>query len=547
MPFPNQVKFYQHFFSNGFKMEKVRFKRIILYGFLSFLFLSTTNLVFGQSNTIDPELLSKFQFTEKDGQKVVKVDMAAILALTLNRAPTMEILAIDKQVALEALAANKEIYNPKLVNSVGLRKTISKSGSDLDDQSTSPYLSLANTNTTTLSTSWQDMVDNGIQYSLTFSDTQSETTSGSIAEKGGSVEGWDTGGDKIHSGSLTAAIEIPLYQGWGDINKLAEFKSAIGYEQTQLGNKKQTLGLLATIAGIYWDLVGVLKTIETLESSAVLSKQFLEDNQVRYDLGLLDIVEVKQSESQLAKAQQLLLAQKIAKKEIEDQIKAALNLEDFPFGYLPIEELSVHQVKQTYNQLLERSYQEDPDLQLLKANIKSNELDKLEAENNSKSNLDLSLQYTMNGYGKSLTESSESFPTTKMHGYYVGLTWTIPFDDKITPQKINKAVLEHSKLAVKIQNRQTEIKVQLQGILRNLELAKEGIKLAEISTDLATDLMNKETEKFKLGNSTSFRVAQIRQDLSDTQKEEIQARISYEKIYLSLLVLTDQLHQQYNL
>ncbi len=157
------------------------------------------------------------------------------------------------------------------------------------------------------------------------------------------------------------------------------------------------------------------------------------------------------------------------------------------------------------------------------------------------------MQYKMNGYGKSLTESSAGFSTTEMHGYYVGLSWSIPFGDKVTPQKINKTVLEHAKLAVKVQNRQTEINVQLQGILRNLELAKEGIKLAEISTDLATDLMNKETEKFKLGNSTSFRVAQVRQDLSDTQKEDIQARINYEKIYLSLLVLTDQLHQQYNL
>lgn len=527
------------------KMGKVRFKKIIFFGFL---FLSISNLLFGQSNMIDPELMAKFQFTEQDGQKMVKVDMAAILALTLDRAPTMEIMAIDKQVAQEALAANKEIYNPKLVNSVGVTKTISKSGSDLDDQSSSsPYLSLANTNSTTLSTSWQDMVDNGIQYSLTLSDTQSETTTGSIAKKGSSVEGWETGGDKIHSGSLTAAIDIPLYQDWGDVNKMAEFKSAIGFEQTQLGNKKQTLGLLANIAGIYWDLVGVLKTIETLESSVVLSKQFLEDNQVRYDLGLLDIVEVKQSESQLAKAQQLLLTQKIAKKEIEDQIKAALNLEDFPFGYLPTEQLSVHQVQQTYEQLLELSYQQDPDLQLLEADMRSNNLDKIEAENGAKTNLDLSLQYKMNGYGKSLTESSAGFSTTEMHGYYVGLSWSIPFGDKVTPQKINKTVLEHAKLAVKVQNRQTEIKVQLQGILRNLELAKEGIKLAEISTDLATDLMNKETEKFKLGNSTSFRVAQVRQDLSDTQKEDIQARINYEKIYLSLLVLTDQLHQQYNL
>ena len=531
-------------------MKKVlitKTKKTILFSFLCFFYLSTANLVFGQSNTIDPELLSKFQITEQDGQKVVKVDMSAILALALNRATTIEIIAIDQQIALEALAANKEIYNPKLVNSVGVAKTISKSGSDLDDKSsTNPYLSLSNTNTTTLSTSWQQMIDNGIQYSLTLSDTQSETTTGSVADKGSSVDGWESGSDKVHSGNLTAAVSIPLYQDWGDINKLAEFKSAIGLEQTQVGSQKQTLILLSTIAGIYWDLVGVLKTIETLESSVVLSKQFLEDNKVRYDLGLLDIVEVKQSESQLARAQQLLLTEEITKKETEDQIKAALNLEDFPFGYLPTEELAIHPVTQTYDELLERAYQQDPDLLLLAADIKSNGLDKLEAENSNKSDLDLSLQYTMNGYGDSLTESSAGFSQSKMQGYQIGLTWSIPFNDKITPQKINKAALEHAKLQVNIKNRKTEIKVHLQGILRNLELAKEGIKLTEISTDLAKDLMNKETEKFKLGNSTSYRVAQIRQDLSDAQKDEIQARIKYEKIYLSLLVLTDQIQKQYN-
>lgn len=531
-------------------MKKIQFhkiKKTILLSFLSILYLATSGVIFAQSKKIDPELLEKFQFTELDGQKVVKVDMSAILALALDRAPTMEIIALDKQIAAEALAANKEIYNPKLVNSIGVTKTISKTGSDLDDKSSSDYLSFGNTNTTALSTSWQQKIDNGVQYSFTFTDTQSETKYGSKADKGSSVSSWDNASDNIHSGDLTAAVSIPLYQDWGDVNKLAEFQSAIGLEQTQLGNKKQTLGLLSTIAGIYWDLVGALKTIETLESNVTLSEQFLEDNRVRYDLGLLDIVEVKQSESQLAKARQLLLAQEITKKEIEDQIKAALNLEDFPFGYLPTEALAIHTVEHSYDELLDMSYQVDPDLKLLQEDIKSNGLDKLDAENSNKSDLDLSVQYTMNGYGKSITESTTGLSDSKLHGYSVGLTWSIPFNDKVTPQKINATVLQRSKLIVKVQNRKTEIKVQLQGLIRNLDLAKEGIKLAEISTELATDLMNKETEKFKLGNSTSFRVAQVRQDLSDAQKDEIQARIQYEKIYLSLLVLTDQLNKQYNI
>ena len=57
-------------------MEKVqihKLKKTILIGFLSLFYITTTNLVYGQPNEIDPELIKKFQFTEQDGQKDLPV------------------------------------------------------------------------------------------------------------------------------------------------------------------------------------------------------------------------------------------------------------------------------------------------------------------------------------------------------------------------------------------------------------------------------------------------------------------------------------------
>ncbi|MBT7888176.1 MAG: TolC family protein [Deltaproteobacteria bacterium] len=312
-------------------------------------------------------------------------------------------------------------------------------------------------------------------------------------------------------------------------------------------SKKSKLELLKIIAFIYWDLVGVQQNIQTLESSIQLAEQFLKDTRTRQQMGVLDIIEVKQSESRLAAVRQGKLQEVFKKSQIEDQIRAALNLSDLPYGYQATEKMVVRSNIPDFRSLLDKVYKTNRDIQLLKAATQMNDLAMKEAQNRAATNLDLNLQYQFNGYGKDYVKASGGMSEATLHDYQIGLSWQIPLFDKVTPQKINQATLERARLNLQVESQKSQLKVELQAILRNLKLAVQGIKLAQNTVALVEELLRKETEKFNLGNNTSYRISQVQQDLTDARKNEIFARIQYEKAYLSLLVITESIFPTYHL
>ena len=492
-------------------------------------------------NPSNPDFLKQYSIRIVDNRQVLEVSMRDLLSLALERATAMKTIKLNRQIAEESLQAARESNNPAITNSVKAQKSI---GGSLGDEY---YMKRTSTDITSLGTALSQKLDNGITYGFGISESTSRSGASTKVEKSDSFGDSQSLGDILISSSISASVDIPLYQGWGDINRLNEFQSEIGLEQTTIGGQKSTQDLLHMIAGIYWDLVGILKTIESLESNVKLSKQFLDDNKVRHNLGLLDIIEVKQSESQLARVRQTLLQEQVEKKQVEDRIRAALKLEELPIGYLPIEELKVKKIDTPFNELLAHVFETDHELQRLNTQLKLNGLAQKSALDSDKPDIDLQLGYTMHGFGKSRGEPLEESFDRDSHGYSVGLTWKIPLFDRVTPQKIQEAILDRSKIDIAIQDRKTQLHIELQAVLRNLQLAEEGIKLAEISTSLAQDLLEKEVEKFKLGDSTGYRVSRARQDLSDAQKEEIAARINFEKTFLSFLTLTNRLMEHYRL
>jgi len=512
---------------------------------------------------VDPELLKKVKLVQEDGETIVEVSMAGLLSLALERSTIVDMLEINKQIAEETLAAAREMYNPVFSTSIGLSRNVSVTGTNLSGgvygsfgttgpagylvPALSPFLNFRAADSTALSATWSKKLTTGITYQLIYQKISQTTSQASLESEDDTFESWSKVDDPLYIDNLSAAVNIPIFQDWGEINRFPEFQSEIALSQNEMQSRKSKLELLNLIANIYWDLVGVQQNIQTLESSIKLAEQFLVDTQTRHRMGVLDIIEVKQSESRLAAVKQSKLLEVFKKSQIEDQIRAALNLSDLPYGYKATEKMRIRHSIPNFQSLLSVIYQKNNDIQLLDSAVQLNELSKKVAENKAEPDLDISLVYQMNGYGKDFTKASGRLSESKLHNYQVGLNWQIPLFDKVTPQKISQAALERSRLNLQIENQKSQLKVELQAILRNLKLTIQGIKLAQNTVALVEELLRKETEKFNLGNNTSFRISQVQQDLTDARKNEILARIQYEKAYLALLVITETIFPTYQL
>ena len=192
-------------------------------------------------------------------------------------------------------------------------------------------------------------------------------------------------------------------------------------------------------------------------------------------------------------------------------------------------------------------FDNDPQLMLLEISMSNIQLEVQQEENKLQTNLDLDLSYTMSGYANTPLVGAGDFIDPGLHGFQAALTWTVPLGDQATPERIKQKKIQQEQILLNIDSRKSELDVNLQTILRDLELAEQEVSTAQAVVKLAEEQLQNEIERFKLGQGTSFQVSQFQQQQSQAKAQDILARVRYEKAYLRLLTLTGQIYEEFNL
>ncbi|MBU2515483.1 TolC family protein [bacterium] len=528
-----------------------------IFCFLSFVLLSFPAFGLGEADTAilqalqqeEPELFERVKLVKEEDRELLEVTLSDILKMVIKRSMTIEADRMGEMAAMEGLAGAQGIYQSYLSASATSAKTASVSSSASSfssDTASTNYLTSYSTDSTTLSTSLSKKNSLGISFSTTLQSTTSKTTTYEMADRGDSIN--ESGSTDPYDGSsLKASVSVPIFQDWGDINDVSIRRSELSVDQSKVATQSTTNSLLESVAKTYWTMVGVQENIKTLQDAVALSKQLVAETKARVEVGVLNPTDLKEAETQLANNQKSLLTKKIQEQEIEDQIRVALNFGFIPYGFKPADLPRIHGEDFGFNSLLEKAYANSNTLKNLEISLKSNRYDLDEAYNSDKSNLDLNVSYTLSGWGSSTSESVEVFANQEYQGYSIGLTWSAPLFDRVTPKTIMKRKIERNKLELQIKDAQSQIHVSLQTILRNLKFGIREKETALLSVNLAKDLLEKEVEKLKIGKSTSYNVSKAQQTYTDAKLGETLVRVGNEQTFISLLVLTGDIFEYFGL
>jgi len=490
------------------------------------------------------KLLEQVNLKTVDGREMAEVPLKLVLQLAIDRSVSLQSSKLGNQAALHAVTAAQERNTPSLTTSFGYSKTPSISASS----SCSPsQLCGSSTSSLSFSSGYSLRTDSGLTYGLTYAEKNSKSTVLSLLEMGGEVTTGTTG-EALSTSSLTSSVSIPFFQDSGtEFNEIPVRLAEIGVTRGQLNSKQTEMSLLKQVASIYWDLVGLLETIE-VKKAVELSEKLLRDNQARLEAGVLNSTEVRITETQLMRNRHSLFSSRLDALRIEDQVRAALNLTNLPVGLLPSDKPKTQfAVPEDVSVLLEKIYANDSQIGLTKASLEQNNYQLEQELNKQKTNMDLSLSYILNGYSKGFFGSTADFSKSKLHGMSATLTWEVPLGDQATVENIQRKRLDQEKLTLQIKDRKSQLESSLHSLLRSLRLIeKEKLTVAAVSK-LSKDQLHIEIERFKLGKSTSYLISQFQQDVVEAQQQEILVRIRQEKIRFELLALTGEFNEKYEL
>ena len=490
------------------------------------------------------KLLEQVNLRTVDGREMAEVPLKLVLQLAIDRSILMQISSLGNQEALHAVTAAQERNTPSLTTSFGYSNNPSLSASS----SGSTQLSGSSISSLSFSSGYSLKTDSGLTYGLTYAEKNNKSTVLSRLEMGGEVTTGTTG-DAFSTSSLTSSVSIPFFQDSGtEFNELPVRLAEIGVTRGQLNSKQTELSLIKQVALIYWDLVGLLETIEVKKKAVELSEKLLRDNQARLETGVLNSTEVRTTETQLMRNRHSLLSSRLDALRIEDQVRAALNLKDLPVGIFPSDKPKTQfAVPENVSVLLEKIYANDSQIGLTQASLEQNSYQLEQELNKQKTNMDLSLSYILNGYSKGFFGSTADFSKSKLHGMSATLSWKVPLGDQATVENIQRKRLDQEKLTLQIKDRKSQLESSLHSLLRSLRLIeKEKLTVAAVSK-LSKDQLRNEIERFKLGKSTSYLISQFQQDVVEAQQQEILFRIRQEKIRVELLALTGEFNEKYEL
>ena len=484
------------------------------------------------------KLLEQVNLKTVDGREMAEVPLKLVLQLAIDRSVSLQISSLGNQEALHAVTAAQERNTPSLTTSFGYS----------NNPSFTSQLSGSSTSSLSFSSGYSLRTDSGLTYGLTYAEKNNKSTVLSRLEMGGEVTTGTTG-DAFSTSSLTSSVSIPFFQDSGtEFNELPVRLAEISLNRGKLNLQQTEVSLLKQIASIYWDLVGLLETIEVKKKAVELSEKLLRDNQARLEAGVLNSTEVRITKTQLMRNRHSLLSSRLDALRIEDQVRAALNLKNLPVGLFPSDKPKTQfAVPENVSVLLEKIYANDSQIGLTQASLEQNSYQLEQELNKQKTNMDLSLSYILNGYSKGFFGSTADFSKSKLHGMSATLTWEVQLGDQATVENIQRKRLDQEKLTLQIKDRKSQLGSSLHSLLRSLRLIeKEKLTVAAVSK-LSKDQLHIEIERFKLGKSTSYRISQFQQDVVEAQQQEILVRIRQEKIRVELLALTGEFNEKYEL
>jgi outer membrane protein TolC len=366
--------------------------------------------------------------------------------------------------------------------------------------------------------------------------------------------------------------------GWG-INGRFILQAKNNRRITDSAFRQQLLSTVTQVENIYWGLVSAYEDEQAKERALTQSTQLTADNRRQLEIGTLAPLDVVNSDAAVAtdkqnlvssqtnlEYQQLLMKQAIARNLNDPQLSSApviptdrVNLDRLPEEDTPIEDL------------VRQAYADNPQIEQATLNMKNNEITIKAFKNGLLPTVDAYGFYGGSALGGAQNPAVQcvdpvtggSIPCNipqsglndvlgnAFNGKYpdkgVGVNITIPLRNRIAQADQARSQMEYRQSQMRLQQLYTQVRIQVINGQYALTNDRAQVQAAQASRDYATQSLDAEQKKYKLGASTTALVLQQQRNLATADNTLISATAAYAKDRVALGQLLSNLLDKYGI
>lgn len=341
-----------------------------------------------------------------------------------------------------------------------------------------------------------------------------------------------------HKQRVGLTVTQALLEGRGrDVNLASLRRAELDTVSSEYELRGFAEALAAEVEETYWDYALDQARIRIFEESLKLVEQQLRETDEMINVGKLAETELTAVQAERALRRQDLINARSSLATVRLYLIRLLN----PPGPSPwdreililnqpaVPDTGMDPVKNHVDVALRMR----PELNQARLEFQKGELEVVETKNGLLPRMDLFITLGKTGYADSFGRSIREL-NSDSYDVFAGLQFEYPFRNRAAKGRHERTLLQTDQAQKAIGNLSQLIETDVRGAYIEANRAKEQIAASSITRKLQEEKLRIEREKYRVGRSTSFLVAQVQRDLVSSQINEVDAVVSYLKALVAL-------------
>ncbi len=344
--------------------------------------------------------------------------------------------------------------------------------------------------------------------------------------------------DAFYWSRLGLTVSQAILRGYGsEVNLVRLQQARLETRMSEFELRGFTLALVAQVEETFWDYALARRQVEIFEESLKVARQQVNQTQALIEVGRLAKAELPAVQAELAAQEQGLINAISNRDTVRLQLLRLLNppgmdiwQRQVDLVYQPtLPEINLDDVRNYVDMALKMR----PLLNEARLRFMQNDLEVVKTKNGLLPVLDLFVTFGKSGYANSFGQSVRNI-TGDYYDAYVGLRFEYPIYNRAPKSRYERAMLSREQAEKSIRNLSQLIELDVRTAYIEVNRARKQINASSTTRMFNEESLRVETEKLRVGKSTSLLVAQAQRDLLVSRIDEVEALANYIKAVIYL-------------
>lgn len=349
----------------------------------------------------------------------------------------------------------------------------------------------------------------------------------------------------LYQTRLGLTVTQALLRGAGTEVNLAQLRQArLDTRVSQYELRGFAEALLAQVEDAYWDYALSQRQIEIFQESLKLAGQQVSETEDMIKVGKMAESELAAAQAEMALRRQDLIDARSATAKARLRLLRLLNppgsniwQREISLLYEPVLPEVKLDKAETHAKLALRMR---PDLNQARLELQREELEIVRTKNGLLPQMDLFIRLGKTGYADSFGDSVSDI-TGDSYDLTAGISFEYPFGNRDARAGYRRSSILRNQAEASVENLAQLVELDVQSAYIEVNRSKEQIAATKSIRRLQEEKLRIETEKFRVGRSTNFLVAQAQRDLVSSRISEVQAVVNYLKALVDFFRLEGSL------